>query len=246
MSALVLPTAALPVAEKFGPTLQGEGPSAGRLALFLRLGACNLNCRWCDTPYTWDGRRFDLRKEITRTPVAELVEWLAAQPHALVVLTGGEPLLHQKTDGWRALMAVLRHTTRSVEIETNGTLVPAPVTLAVPRLVFNVSPKLANSGVRASRRIVPEAMEKFAELAFAAGHRARFKFVATGPADLEEIEEIVSRYVIPPHAVWVMPEGTTPEATTEVARDLAEHVIGRAWNLTLRQHVLLWPGERTR
>ncbi|MCC9309113.1 7-carboxy-7-deazaguanine synthase QueE [Kitasatospora sp. RB6PN24] len=236
----------LPVVETFGPTLQGEGPSSGALALFLRLGACNLSCPWCDTPYSWDGKRFDLRKEITRRPVVELTEWLASSPHALVVLTGGEPLLHQRSDGWRALMAVLRHTLRRVEVETNGTLVAASVTMAVPGLTFNVSPKLAHTGDPEQRRIVPEALEQYAGLARSPWRRARFKFVATGPDDLAEIGELVDRFRIPPHAVWVMPEGTTPERTIEVARTLADAVIDRHWNLTMRQHVLLWPGERNR
>ena len=42
----------LVVAEVFGPTVQGEGPSAGRRASFIRLGGCNLHCDWCDTKFT--------------------------------------------------------------------------------------------------------------------------------------------------------------------------------------------------
>ncbi|MFC8717979.1 7-carboxy-7-deazaguanine synthase QueE [Kitasatospora sp. NPDC057198] len=243
MSALVAP-ASLPVAEVFGPTIQGEGPSAGQNALFLRLGACNLSCTWCDTPYTWDGKRFDLRQEIRRVPVVDLAETTAKHPHALIVITGGEPLLHQSTDAWRSLMAVLRYTTRRVEIETNGTLAPKPVSLGVPRLVFNVSPKLANSGMPEDRRIKPEALEAFADLA--AKDRARFKFVAANSDDLEEIATLTDRFRIPPHATWVMPEGVTPEQTIAAGRALAEDVIRRNWHLTLRQHVLLWPGERER
>ena len=49
----------LVVAEVFGPTFQGEGPSTGQRAGFVRLGRCNLDCSWCDTPYTWDWERFD-------------------------------------------------------------------------------------------------------------------------------------------------------------------------------------------
>ncbi|MFJ2866858.1 7-carboxy-7-deazaguanine synthase QueE [Kitasatospora sp. NPDC087314] len=243
MSALVLP-ASLPVAEIFGPTFQGEGPTAGQQSKYLRLGGCNQACSWCDTPYTWDSKRYDLRKEIRRIPVVEIVEWAAEHPHAIIVITGGEPLLHQRTDGWRSLMAVLRHTTRRVEIETNGSLAPKPVTLGVPRLAFNVSPKLANSGMPEDQRIKPEALEAYTDLAHK--QRARFKFVAANVTDLEEIASLVDRFRIPPHATWVMPEGTTAERTIDVARSLADDVIARNWNLTMRQHVLLWPGERNR
>ena len=38
--------------EIFG-ALQGEGPSAGRPSVFIRLSRCNLACQWCDTAYTW-------------------------------------------------------------------------------------------------------------------------------------------------------------------------------------------------
>ncbi|MDQ3757733.1 MAG: 7-carboxy-7-deazaguanine synthase QueE, partial [Actinomycetota bacterium] len=34
----------LVVSEVFGPTWQGEGPSVGRTAAFVRLGRCNLAC----------------------------------------------------------------------------------------------------------------------------------------------------------------------------------------------------------
>lgn len=45
-------SAVLLVAERFGPTLQGEGPSVGQPSLFIRLSRCNLSCAFCDTPYT--------------------------------------------------------------------------------------------------------------------------------------------------------------------------------------------------
>ena len=42
------------VNEIFGPTIQGEGKSAGMQAMFLRTSLCNLACDWCDTPQTWN------------------------------------------------------------------------------------------------------------------------------------------------------------------------------------------------
>ena len=40
-------------------SIQGEGPTAGEPCVFLRLAMCNLHCRWCDTKYTWDWKKYE-------------------------------------------------------------------------------------------------------------------------------------------------------------------------------------------
>jgi 7-carboxy-7-deazaguanine synthase len=88
--------AELTVSEVFGPTFQGEGPSTGQIAMFVRLGRCNLDCRWCDTAFTWDWSRFDPAVELHRRTVAELLVELDRINAPLLVVTGGEPLLQQQ------------------------------------------------------------------------------------------------------------------------------------------------------
>ena len=236
----------LPVVEVFGPTFQGEGPSAGRVAVFVRLGGCNLSCVWCDTPYTWDARRYRLREEIRPVPVTEVVGCLTAAAAAvdrpLLVLTGGEPLLHQQRPAFRSLLAAAAHLGLTTEIETNATRIPAPDLPGGP--VLNASPKLSHAGDPRSRRIVPAAMSALADLARAG--RARFKFVAAGTPDLAEVESLVSEYGLPGHSVWVMPQGTNSAAVLSTARVLADPVLAHGWNLTLRTHTLLWDDERRR
>ena len=229
----------LVVSEVFGPTFQGEGPSTGRRAAFVRLGRCNLTCTWCDTPYTWDWERFDPSVELSRRTVAALLAEIEAMAPEIVVVTGGESLLQQRR--LVPLVAACAERGWSVEVETNATLAPGPELAGLVDR-WNVSPKLANSGVSSELREVPDALEAFAALA--ADGRAAFKFVATGLDDLDEIAALVDRHHLAP--VWVMPEGTTPGAVMAGTRALADPVLARGWNLTTRLHVLVWGDERGR
>ena len=222
----------LVVSEVFGPTFQGEGPTLGRRAAFVRLGRCNLTCGWCDTPYTWDWERYDPSVELTRRSVDDVVAEVAAMDVDRVVVTGGEPLLQQ-----RRLVPLLEACVArgwAVEVETNGTLAPTPAVAALVER-FNVSPKLANSGVDHDSRIVPSALG-----ALNATGKAAFKFVVTGRDDLDEIAALG---VAPVH---VMAEGTTADAVLVTTRAIADDVAARGWHLTTRLHVLLWGDERGR
>ena len=221
----------LVVAEVFGPTWQGEGPSMGRTASFVRLGRCNLACTWCDTPYTWDWERFDPAVELSERSVEDIVAELDGfGPVELLVVTGGEPLLQQRR--LPPLLAAARARGLRVEIETAGTLAPSA---EVVDLVdgFNVSPKLANSGNPVERRVKPDVLR-----AFEATGKAVFKFVVRDEAELDE----VAAFGVSP--VWVMPEGTDAEVLTERMRALAPAVLARGWNLSPRLHVHLWGDRR--
>ncbi|MEV7707000.1 7-carboxy-7-deazaguanine synthase QueE [Streptomyces sp. NPDC088922] len=227
------------IAECFGvevPTFQGEGPSCGHPALFIRLSRCNLTCVKCDTKYTWDWSRFDPRKESTKRSVADLVAWAQSSPVGLVVITGGEPLIQQAR-----LVPLVRGLTaagKRVEFETNGTIAPAPELMA-DGIRFNVSPKLASFGVEETKSIVPAPLESFV-----ASGRSAFKFVASTVVDLDRIAELADAHRLAP--VWVMPEGTTPEAITATTRVLADAVAARHWHFTTRLHVLAFADARGR
>jgi len=105
-------------------TIQGEGPFAGRTAVFVRLAGCNLQCPMCDTEYT---DRVKLRPgEVAyrvgvlffESTVRRVIAADAPTPKPLVVITGGEPLRQPI----RNLVEHLLSCGYSVQIETNGTL----------------------------------------------------------------------------------------------------------------------------
>lgn len=120
----------LPVSEIFY-SLIGEGKNIGQSAVFLRLAGCNLNCYWCDTKYALDIDAAEL-KEIHNV-------FRAVQSYKCrhLILTGGEPLLHQKAIA--GLLSLIENY--YVEVETNGTILPVTEFDNYINL-YNVSPKL--------------------------------------------------------------------------------------------------------
>jgi 7-carboxy-7-deazaguanine synthase len=232
-------TDTLPVSEVFGPVWQGEGPHTGRVCYFIRLGLCNLTCEWCDTAFTWDRSRFDVDAECPEVEVDEIRRRLGTVPvNSLVVLSGGEPLMHQRKEAFEEVLELpLRF-----HVETNGTLVPTgPVAAAVEH--FIVSPKLSTRDPE-PKRIKPVALSRFAQLAVEG--KASFKFVAGDWLDVERVVTLVAEFGIPTSAVWVMPEGVDATTLLDRARKLAPAVERFGFNLTLRQQVLLYGTERAR
>ena len=94
----------LPVMEHFY-TLQGEGSHQGRAAYFIRLGGCDVGCVWCDVKDSWDAGKHPL------VNVEDLIKIVAKTPAKLVVITGGEPLMHDLT--------MLTHSLKENGFETN-------------------------------------------------------------------------------------------------------------------------------
>src|SRR5689334_15634792 len=99
----------LPVMEHFY-TLQGEGVFQGKAAYFIRLGGCDVGCVWCDVKESWDAAAHPSYS------VKDLVSLAAFHPGTIVVITGGEPLLHQLD----ALTSALRQAGLRTHMETSG------------------------------------------------------------------------------------------------------------------------------
>jgi organic radical activating enzyme len=77
----------LPVMEHFY-TLQGEGFHQGKAAYFIRLGGCDVGCVWCDVKDSWDAEKH------TKLNVESLKLKVKETPAEIVIITGGEPLMH--------------------------------------------------------------------------------------------------------------------------------------------------------
>lgn len=236
-------TSRLMVNEIYGPVLQGEGPDTGRPFVFLRVAGCNLNCSWCDTPYSWDWKRYDMKAERHKEPttvVAEAVHQLqGTSSTAGLVVTGGEPML--QAEALAELFGYL-DPLRRVAIETNGTYAPSHG-LEPFVDIWVVSPKLENSGIPYDKRVKPGALGAFGALHYL-GDTVVLKAVAEAPGELDEVADLQELMNLPDRQVWVMPQGTTGQQIVSRARRLEKAVIERGWNMTLRHQVLLHGDKR--
>lgn len=228
------------VSEIFGPTLQGEGPTAGLPTMFLRLGLCNLSCSWCDTPYTWDwtgknGTVYVKGEQTCRMPVKDVAAAVASDARRLVI-TGGEPLLQQAA--LATLDDFMLRQRCAVEVETNGTIVPDAQLVAWR---WNVSPKLSNSGDPAEQRTRPRALETFVAWQ-RRGAEVTFKFVVRDEHDLSEVDTMVEAYGMA--NVWLMPEGRDAETIVERLGELVPLAVERGYRVTPRLHVLAYGDRR--
>lgn len=220
---------------------------------FVRLSGCNLQCIWCDTPYTWnwEGTRwphvrdrpgvphkFVRGAEMLRLSAEEVADAVAALPAEGIVITGGEPLLQPR--GLVALIRELRARQPAVkiEIETNGTIAPG-AELAEMVDLFMVSPKLAHAGNEDELAIRPEAL-----LALAALDTAAFKFVARTSQDVREVTDFGERFGIAPGRIYIMPEGTDSATVTRVGASLVEPIIAAGFNYSDRLHIHLFGDMR--
>jgi 7-carboxy-7-deazaguanine synthase len=112
-------TTLIPVAETFGPTLQGEGQLAGRSTYFLRVGGCDFACVWCDSRYAV------LPEEVRGLPrltageiTASLLALKAQKPGPeWLTITGGNPALYELGD---LVLAWQLHENGKVAVETQG------------------------------------------------------------------------------------------------------------------------------
>jgi organic radical activating enzyme len=99
----------LPVMEQFY-TLQGEGFHQGKAAYFIRLGGCDVGCVWCDVKDSWDAGKHPLLK------IEDLIMNVERTSAKIVVITGGEPLMHNLD----VLTQELKKAGLKTHLETSG------------------------------------------------------------------------------------------------------------------------------
>ena len=113
-SAIAVQESSLPVMEAFY-TLQGEGFHQGKAAYFIRLAGCDVGCFWCDVKDSWDSTLHP------KKTIQEIIKDITLQRslvngNPIIVVTGGEPLLHNLD----LLTQELRTFNFKTHVETSG------------------------------------------------------------------------------------------------------------------------------
>ena len=219
-------------------SLQGEGNTLGMPTAFVRLAMCNLSCSWCDTKYTWDWQTHDQDANTMEMSVRQVTDAISVFNSQRLVITGGEPLLQQKE--LASLGANLSQIGYSIEVETNGTLTPSADMMATVNQ-WNVSPKLENSSNPHDGRVASLAIEAFQKM-----ECAYFKFVLVTQQDVDEVERLVSKYMIRRDRVILMPEGTTASELSNRADWVAALSIQHGFRYSPRLQISLWGNTRGR
>ena len=112
--AIAVQQSSLPVMEAFY-TLQGEGFHQGKAAYFIRLAGCDVGCFWCDVKDSWDSTLHP------KKTIQEIIKDITLQRslvngNPIIVVTGGEPLLHNLD----LLTQELRTFNFKTHVETSG------------------------------------------------------------------------------------------------------------------------------
>lgn len=199
-------------------SLQGESTWAGRPCIFVRLTGCNLRCRWCDTPYAYEGG-----ESLSTREVLERIDSLdCGLAHNLIEFTGGEPLLQPQAV---ELMNALARSGRTVLVETNGS---RDISVLAPEIVAIVDMKGPSSGE--SAKMDESNLERLRA-------RDEVKFVIADRQDWTHMLCLLPRIDASRNVVNVSPlfGGVAPD---ELARWMLEADLDA--RLNLQQHKYIW------
>lgn len=214
-------------------SIQGEGRTLGEPRLFIRLGGCNLRCKFCDTQYSYKGIFEDdsiLEAEIIYdkngvSNFSHFPNW---------VITGGEPLLQQE----EIIGLFAKYNPDWLEIETNGTIKPLP-TLQRAVNLFNISPK---DPKQQKRGLKPKLAVNFKELERNSDYIV--KFVYSNKSSEKFIKKTIKENKIDPKRVYIMAEGKNKKEQEEKMPEVIKYCLKNNYKFSPRLHVLVWNKKR--
>lgn len=215
-------------------SLQGEGGLSGVCSVFLRLGGCPLRCKWCDTKYAWS--------ENSDVPYSldQIKEFIMAQPSGHIVVTGGEPMVHEKL---KSLIDFLAGSGLHITIETSGIEYIGGLKCDL----MSISPKLSNSipnDEDDKKGYLDTCLKVDTIKKLMQDYDYQLKFVVDDQGDLDEIAELVEKLEPDADKVMLMPQAITPVEYLQKAKWVADACVKSGFRFSPRLQVLLWDGKK--
>jgi len=217
------------VIEKF-LSIDGEGPSSGELATFIRFLGCDLRCAWCDTKYSWDGS-----VKPDKMTEHEIYNYIKDCGATNVTLTGGEPLIQKNID--LLIKRLLEDETLTIRIETHGGVNISPFKDLFSsfgnRLQFILDFKLPTSKMMSRM-----CLENFDEVE----KKDVYKFVIASANDLDVAVEIIKKHNLSEKTQVYL----SPVVDLIAPKLLVERMIDEKLNgvrLQLQLHKYIWPKD---
>ena len=195
-------TITYPIVETFH-SVQGEGYWTGVNAFFIRLAGCDVHCPWCDTKHSWNRSRHPQKS------TKELVKEAIAVNPAIVIITGGEPLMHDLFP----LTTAIRNAGMQIHLETSGA---HPYSGDFDWVTFSPKQfKAPNASIY--------------------GHTNELKVVVTNEYDLKWAEQQAA--LIPQSALrYLQPEWNSPKSKELIFEYVLKYP---QWRISLQTHKLL-------
>lgn len=209
-------------------SINGEGKKAGRLAMFLRLKGCNLNCSYCDT--SWANEKKAPCELLTSKQITDRILEAGV---SLVTLTGGEPLLDENIG--ELIGSILMLPQVELEVETNGSVPIRFYKERDARFSMTMDYKLPSSHMEEAMCL--ENMEYLRPWDVV-------KFVIGSREDLLRAEEIIQRYDLCGRAiVYFSPvfDAIEPE---EIVEFMKERHLNKV-RFQIQMHKVVWDPEKT-
>lgn len=208
-------------------SINGEGPLAGQLAVFVRLKGCNLACDYCDTK--WANEADAPYTEMTAGEIHQSIKGTGVRN---VTLTGGEPLARPYIE--ELLKELAADAELHVEIETNGSVSLKPFCDIPNRPSFTMDYKLSCSGMEAAMDT-----DNFALLS----EKDTVKFVVGSLADCERALEVMRQYQLIGHChLYYSPVFGSIEPA-DIVEFMKEHQLNGV-NLQIQMHKVIWNPDR--
>lgn len=212
------------IIEKF-LSVDGEGPSSGELATFIRFQGCNLRCSWCDTVYSWGKENIN-----EKLSAEDIYAYIKENKVNNVTLTGGEPLIQENID---ELLAILNDDeSLNVHIETNGSIDIEPFKNKYinGNISYIVDYKLPQSGMtdKMNYNNLKCIDENYV-----------YKFVIADMADLEKAYEIISSYNLSERCRVYLSPVTGSIEMSEIVEFMKEKNINKV-RLQVQLHKIIW------